>query len=109
MHEWWMEKIAAHKQGLALSEVKLAKGLDISPAMMQHVRAGRRDLPLQARIRLLHALGYTLSADLLARIVTEPVRDALEVVWATPGAAKQLPSFEPGQANQGLERPPLWP
>lgn len=108
MREWWMEKIEAHKQGLALSDVKLAKRLDISPAMMGHVRAGTRDLPLQARIRLLHEMGYTLSADLLARIVPEPLRDALEAVWATPGAAKQLPSFGPGQPNQGLESPPLW-
>ena len=57
MHEWWIEKIEGLKRDARLSDVTLARRLDISPAMLAHVRMGRRALPLHARLRLLDALG----------------------------------------------------
>ena len=76
MDEWWIQKIESIKRQRRFSDVALAKRLDISPAMLAHVRSGRRAIPLHARIRLLHALGYVVTRDLMVRVMPPAVRSA---------------------------------
>jgi transcriptional regulator with XRE-family HTH domain len=106
MDEWWIQKIEALKRQSGLSDVALAKRLDISPAMLAHVRAGRRSLPLQARMRLLDALGYVITRDLLLRLLPEEVRSAA----IATNAALTDAHFAANQTepNVGLDLPPEW-
>lgn len=106
MEEWWIDKLDRLKRESGLSDVALAKRLDISPAMLAHVRVGRRALPLQSRIRLLDAVGYVITRDVFLRLVPEEVRAALvaanaEVTEAHYAAAETDP-------NANLELPPKW-
>lgn len=106
MDEWWIQKIERYKQQSKLSDVALAKRLDISPAMLAHVRVGRRALPIQARLRLLDALGYVITRDLLLRVLPEDLRAAMiDTNAAMTEAHYQLD--EP-DANDRLELPPEW-
>lgn len=106
MDEWWIQKIERYKQQSKLSDVALAKRLDISPAMLAHVRVGRRVLPIQARLRLLDALGYVITRDLLLRVLPEEVRAAIIDTNAAMTEA-HYQSKEPGVDVQ-LELPPEW-
>lgn len=106
MHEWWIEKIEGLKRASRLSDVTLARRLDISPAMLAHVRMGRRALPLHARLRLLDALGYVITRDLLLRVLPDEVRSA---IVDTNAAITDASYAEQGpEPNEGLEPPPKW-
>lgn len=106
MSEWWIQRLEELKRQTRLSDVALAKRLDISPAMLAHVRSGRRALPLQGRVRLLDALGYVVTRDLLLRILPEEVRSAV----IDTNAALTEAHYAPGETdpNAGLELPPEW-
>lgn len=106
MDDWWVQKIEGLKQQAKLSDVALAKRLDISPAMLAHVRVGRRALPLQARLRLLDALGYVITRDLLLRVLPEEVRSAIVDTNAAITEAHYR-AKESGD-DEGLELPPEW-
>jgi len=106
MDEWWIQKIERYKQQSKLSDVALSKRLDISPAMLAHVRFGRRVLPIQARLRLLHALGYVITRDLLLRVLPEDLRAAIidtSALMTEPN--HQSKDFDP---NDRLDLPPEW-
>jgi hypothetical protein len=106
MHEWWIEKIEGLKRDSRLSDVTLARRLDISPAMLAHVRMGRRALPLHARLRLLDALGYVITRDILLRVLPDEVRTA---IVDTNAALTEAAYAEKGaEANAGLDPPPKW-
>lgn len=106
MSEWWIQRVDALKRQSRLSDVALAKRLDISPAMLAHVRSGRRALPLQGRLRLLDALGYVVTRDLFLRILPEDVRSAV----VDTNAALTEAHYAPGESdpNAGLDLPPEW-
>lgn len=106
MDEWWIQRIEGLKRQSKLSDVALAKRLDISPAMLAHVRGGRRALPLQARLRLLDALGYVITRDLLLRVLPEDVRSAVIDTNAALMEAHYAP--DNGDPNANLELPPAW-
>ena len=105
MNEWWITKLEGLKRQSRLSDVTLAKRLDISPAMLAHVRMGRRALPLQARLRLLDALGYVITRDLLLRILPEDVRSAMVDTNAMMLETNKRDESDP---NVDLELPPVW-
>ena len=106
MSDWWTKNIDVFKRRSRLSDVALAKRLDISPAMLAHVRVGRRALPLQARLRLLDAMGYVITRDLLLRILPEEVRSALvDTNAAVTEAFHANGGVDP---NTHLELPPNW-
>ena len=106
MDDWWIQQLDRFRRESQLSDVAVAKRLDISPAMLAHVRTGRRLLPLQARIRLLDALGYVITRKLLLRVVPEEVRQAL----VAANAALIEANLAEGAAdpNADLEMPPEW-
>jgi hypothetical protein len=106
MHEWWIEKIEGLKRDSRLSDVTLARRLDISPAMLAHVRMGRRALPLHARLRLLDALGYVITRDLLLRVLPNEVRSA--IVDTNAAITEQSYAEQGPEPNAGLEPPPKW-
>lgn len=106
MNEWWSAKIESIKYERSCSDVALAKRLDISPAMLAHVRVGRRALPLQARIRLLHELGYVVTRDVLLRALPSDVRSA--VIDTKAGLMGGAEAQEGLPMNEGLELPPYW-
>lgn len=101
-NDWWVQRLNELKLRLALSEVGMARRLEISPAMLGHVRAGRRPLPVPARIRLLDALGYVLTRDLLLRLLPDDVRAAVRA--ADNGRAES--SKGKNDTNAGREMPP---
>ena len=106
MDDWWIQKIESFKQLSRLTDVTVAKRLDISPAMLAHVRSGRRALPLQARMRLLDALGYVITRDLLLRILPGEIRSAvIDTNAAVTEAHYDSRNAEP---NAGLDLPPEW-
>ena len=106
MNDWWVKHIDVFKRRSRLSDVALAKRLDISPAMLAHVRVGRRTLPLQARLRLLDAIGYVITRDILIRILPEEVRSAVEDTNAAlTESVNAAGSVDP---NGHLELPPPW-
>lgn len=106
MSDWWQEKIDVVKRQSRLSDVALAKRLDISPAMLAHVRVGRRALPLQARLRLLDALGYVITRDLLLRVLPDEVRSAIIDTNAAVTEAHLAAGSE--DPNAKLDLPPKW-
>lgn len=77
MTDWWRQRIDVFKQQSNLTDVGVAKRLDISPAMLSHVRDGRRALPIHARLRLLHALDYVITREILLRVMPEEIRAAM--------------------------------
>lgn len=77
MSNWWIKKLDDYKEKSKLSDVAVAKRLDISAAMLAHARAGRRELPLQGKLRLLDALGYVITRDLFLRVLNKDLRSAL--------------------------------
>jgi hypothetical protein len=106
MNEWWTDKIGVLKLQTGISDVTLARRLDISPAMLAHVRGGRRSLPLQARLRLLDALGYVITRDLFLHILPEEVRAATIATNATLTEAHY--SANQADPNIGMDLPPEW-
>lgn len=106
MNGWWIANIESIKRERRCSDVALAKRLDISPAMLAHVRMGRRALPLQARLRLLHALGYVVTRDLLLRALPSDVRSA--VIDTKAGLIGGADTEGGLDLNAGLELPPHW-
>lgn len=106
MNDWWVRQIEEYKGRARLTDVALAKRLDISPAMLAHVRMGRRALPLQGRLRLLDALGYVLTRDLVLRVMSQEVREAFIATNAALTEAHYAP--DQGEQNVGLELPPEW-
>lgn len=102
---WWNARIDDLKQKMDWSDARVARRLQISPAMLAHVRAGRRPLTLPARVRLLDALGYVNTRDLLLEILPVDLRDALKE-WDN----HRLPRGGPAEAdNEGLPLPPSRP
>jgi hypothetical protein len=74
-NEEWLRRLDRLKNRLGIdSDVVLASTVGISPAMLAHVRAGRRPLPLPARIRLLDKLGYAFTRDKLLEILPNEAR-----------------------------------
>lgn len=74
--------------------------------MLTHVRVGRRAIPIQARLRLLDALGYVINRELLLRVLPEDHRAAIiDTNAALPEA--HYKSHEPG-VDVPLELPPVW-
>lgn len=74
----WLTRLDELKERLGISsDVVLATSIGISPAMLAHVRAGRRPLPLLARIRLLDRLNYGRSRDILLEAVPSEARALL--------------------------------
>lgn len=106
MSDWWVQKIDGVKRESRLSDVALARRLDISPAMLAHVKMGRRVLPLHARLRLLDAIGYVITRDLLLRVLPEEVRSAIIDTNAAMTEANYVQSGS--DPNENLERPPKW-
>lgn len=102
---WWIARVDDLKQKMDWSDARLARRLQISPAMLAHVRAGRRPLTLPARVRLLDALGYASTRDLLLEILPVDLRDAVRE-WdnhrATDGDVVAT-------ENAGLPMPPSRP
>ena len=106
MDEWWIQKIAVLKRQSGLSDVALAKRLDISPAMLAHIRVARRALPLQARLRLLDALGYVITRSLLLRLLPEEVRSA--AIATNAALTEDHYAGNKADPNIGLDLPPEW-
>lgn len=106
MSDWWIAKIDGFKRQSRLSDVALARRLDLSPAMLAHVRVGRRALPLQARLRLLDALGYVITRDLLLRVLPDEVRSA--VIDTNAALTESLRPHGGEDPNVSLELPPNW-
>lgn len=102
MNDWWVLQLEGLRQREKCTDVALAKRLDISPAMLAHVRMGRRDLPIHGRLRLLHALDYVITPDLFLRSLPEEIRSAL----VDTNALIEKPG-EP-DPNAGREMPPFW-
>ncbi len=76
--EEWLARLDQLKIRLGIdSDVVLASTVGISPAMLAHVRAGRRPLPLPARVRLLDKLGYAFTRDKLLEILPNEARAVL--------------------------------
>jgi hypothetical protein len=76
--EEWLGRLDQLKKRFGInSDVVLASTVGISPAMLAHVRAGRRPLPLPARIRLLDKLGYAFTRDKLLEILPNEARAVL--------------------------------
>jgi hypothetical protein len=106
MNDWWIRQIEEYKQKSRLSDVAVSKRLDISPAMLAHVRMGRRSLPMQGRLRLLDALGYVVTRDLLLRILPEDMRNA--IVDTNAALTDEHLTSDGSEPNAGLELPPEW-
>ena len=106
MDDWWVRRIEEYKGRARLSDVALAKRLDISPAMLAHVRMGRRALPLQGRLRLLDALGYVLTRELVLRVLGQEVREAF--IATNAALTEAYYAQDQGEPNAGLELPPEW-
>lgn len=99
---YWNRRLNDLKERFGLeSEVELSSAVGISPAMLGHVRSGRRSLPVPARARLLDKLGYVLTRDLLLRLLPNDVSQTI----ADIDNKRLLP---PGgdEPNAGLELPP---
>ena len=105
MSNWWIKKLDDYKEKSKLSDVAVAKRLDISAAMLAHARAGRRELPLQGKLRLLDALGYVITRDLFLRVLNKDLRSALIDTKARL-TESHLTGNDPGP-NAGLDLPPL--
>ena len=74
----WTDRLDRLKARRKLeSDVVLAYTVGISPAMLAHVRAARRPLPLPARFRLLDKLGYKMTRE---RIISALPDDAKAVI-----------------------------
>jgi hypothetical protein len=104
MDEWWVEKIEVLKRQRNLNDVAVSRLLHTSPASLTHYRMARRRTPLHVRIRLLNELGYTITNEVLLRILPENVRSALIASnprWADTESAETL-----DDPNRGLELPP---
>lgn len=102
--EFWNKKLdELRSHANLISEVKLGLEIGISPAMLAHVRSGRRNLPLPARIRLLDKLGYSLTRDLLIRMLPED--DVRELVAFESRLLKPDNYTDP--SNEKLDLPPL--
>jgi len=101
---WWVARLDALKDRHRLTDVALSRRIGISPAMLAHVRAGRNKLPPASKVRLLDALGYVLTRDVLLSVLPAELKSALlevdhnhaQHLWAQP---------EP-DPNAGLESPP---
>jgi hypothetical protein len=105
MDEWWIRQIEDFRQRSKMTDVALAKRLDISASMLAHVRLGRRALPLHGRLRLLDALGYVLTRDLLLRVLPEEARSAIidaNAVWTEASYSGEA------DPNAGRDLPPVW-
>lgn len=74
---WWTGRLDALKAHTQWSDARVARRLQISPAQLSHVRTGHRPLPMPARVRLLHALGYVYTQDLFLTIMPAEFRDAV--------------------------------
>lgn len=71
----WLARLDQLKERFGMeSEVVLATSVGISPAMLGHVRAGRRPLPLSARIRLVDKLGYEFTREWFLAILPSEAR-----------------------------------
>jgi len=105
MDEWWIRQLEDFRQRSKLTDVAIAKRLDISPAMLAHVRMGRRALPIHGRVRLLDALGYVVTRDLLLRVLPEELRSA---VIDTNAAVTESLYSDKADPNAGREVPPAW-
>lgn len=92
------------KAKLELTDVALSRRVEISPAMLAHVRAGRRPLPPASRIRLLDALGYVMTRDLLLRLLPAELRSAIESVDNRRAEFLGVPADS--DPNVGREMPP---
>jgi len=87
-HEW-LDRLDLLKRRLSRdTEVNLASQVGISPAMLGHVRAGRRPLPLNARIRLLDKLGIEITRDWLVRILPLEARRVFEEIDRRPSSER---------------------
>lgn len=105
MSNWWIEKLDEFKEKSRLSDVAVAKRLDISAAMLAHARAGRRELPLQGKLRLLDALGYVITRDLFLRVLNKDLRSAL-IDTNARWTESHLMADDP-EPNKGRDLPPL--
>jgi hypothetical protein len=77
----WMDNLDRLKARLKLdSDVALSYAVGVSPAMLAHVRAGRRPLPLPARLRLLDKLGYKFTRERIISLLPEDAQAAIEEI-----------------------------
>lgn len=106
MEEWWVEKIEELKRQRVLNDVGASHLLHTSPAALTHYRMARRRPPLHVRIRLLDALGYAITNEVLLRILPEDVRTAL--IASNPRWADERSIEAVENPNIGLELPPAW-
>ncbi len=104
-NQWWIARINDLGKKMSWSDARVARRIHISPAMLAHVRAGRRPLTLPARVRLLDALGYVNTRDLLLEILPVDLRDAVKE-WDSHRLAKGGPDEDD---NEGLPMPPSRP
>lgn len=105
MTDWWIKKLDEYKHRSKLTDVAVAKRLDISAAMLAHARAGRRELPLQGKLRLLDALGYVITRDIFLRILSRDLRSAL--VDTNALLTESHLSGGESESDDGLDLPPV--
>lgn len=75
--DFWNARLDLLKTKMGWTDVAVARRLEMTPAMLGHVRAGRRLLPTAAKFRLLDALGYQMTRDLLLRLLPSDVGEAI--------------------------------
>lgn len=102
--DYWNRQLDSLKESSSLSsEVELSLVIGLSPAMLAHVRSGRRPLPFPAKAKLLDRLGYILTRDLMLRLLPD---DAARTVIEIDNA-RLKPTVDEASANVGKELPPL--
>lgn len=103
-YDYWNRQLDNLKRSSQLStEVELSLLIGLSPAMLAHVRTGRRPLPFPAKAKLLDRLGYILTRDLMLRLLPD---DAARTVIDIDNARLKRKVDEAGE-NTGRELPPL--
>lgn len=101
--DYWTRQLDQLKAQAAHSEGSLAALIGLSPAMLSHVRAGRRPMPMAARMRLLHHLGFEITRDLMIRMLPpDNAAAVLQIIAANP-----LQQLDESECNLGKELPPL--
>ena len=100
--DFWNRKLDELKDSRSLkSEVQLSGIVGLSQAMLGHVRAGRRPLPLSAKAKRLDSLGYVFTRNIMLRLMPEEVaKDIMQF-----DNNRLLPESTEDDPNAGKEPP----